>query len=200
METRPPKTLRDVLTPPQEGVATLRWQVAVPICTNLFLLLELFQFALMSAALVLLVLCTGVWFTEQSIAIEDIASSVRIAGMVLLAVMAGFVGIAMLFFGNRYYATYHLDAGGIYYENTRGSDTRGGFPRLRFRPFPVVGPIRANHVKSRVLSWEKIDRFQDIASMRAIILRRGYWHMLRLYTPDSATHGEVVKYLTERLQ
>ncbi|MDR0239128.1 MAG: hypothetical protein LBI88_02715 [Deltaproteobacteria bacterium] len=194
------KTLRDVLGPRPEDTSVLRWQTAVPMGTNPFLLIELFQFAFVGAAVVLLTLCVGVWFTEGSISTTDITVSLGVAGMVLLAVMAGFIGISLLFFDNKYYAIYHMDSDGIYHEGTRGNDERKEVFCLRLRPFPVVGAVRADRTRSRHLTWDKIDRFQDIASMRGILLRRGRGHMLRLYTPDAETHGEVVRYLAERLR
>jgi len=194
------KTLRDVLGPRLDDTGDLRWQAAVPLGTNPFLLLELFQFALMGAAIVLLTLCVGIWFTEGGIAVTDITASLSIAGMVLLAVMGGFIGVSALFFGNRYYATYHMDSNGIYHEGTRGTDERKALFCLRLRPFPVIGAVSASRTRSRHLTWDKIDRFQNIASMRVILLRRGHWHMLRLYAPDAETHDKVAQYLTERLR
>lgn len=194
------KTLREVLGSPSEHTDAQRWQAVVPIGTNPFLLLELFQFAFMGAAAMLLALCAGVWFTEGYITVADIVDSAAMAGLVLLAVIAGFIGISLLFFGNRYYAAYHLDPSGIYHEGTRGSDERKALFCLRLRPFPVVGAISAARTRSRHLPWNKVDRFQDIASMRVILLRRGHWHMLRLYTPDTETHDKVVQYLAERLR
>ncbi len=138
--------------------------MTVPIGTNPFLLLELFQFAFVGAAIVLLTLCAGVWITERGIAFEDIADSLRIACMVLLSIMAGFIGISVLFFGNRYYAIFHMDAGGLYHENTRGSDESNRCFFLRSRPVLVVGVISASRTRSRHLTWDKVDRFRDIAS------------------------------------
>lgn len=194
------KTLRDVLATQPADSGELRWRTAVSLGTNPFLLLELFQFAISGASIVLLTLCTGVWFTERGIATEDILTSLSISGQILLAIMAGFIGISILFFGNRYYAIYHMDPGGIYHEGTRGSDERKEWLCLRLRPFPVVGAVNAGRTRNRYLSWDKVDRFQDIASMRVILLRRSYWHMLRLYTPDAETHDNVVRFLTERLR
>ena len=194
------KTLREVLSPRPEDTGVLRWQAAVPMGTNPFLLLELFQFAFVGAAIILLTLCIGVWFMEKGIAVTDITISLRFAGKVLLAVMAGFLGISIFFFGNRYYATYHMDPSGIYHEGTRGRDEHNALFCLRLRPFPVVGVVSSDRTRSRFLSWDKVDRFQDIASMRVILLRRGHWLMLRLYTPDAKTHGDVARYLAERLR
>ena len=194
------KTLRDVLTPRQGDSGELRWRTAVPLGTNPFLLLELFQFALLGAFIVLLTLCTGVWFMEHGLDVEDILTSLNISGKILLAIMIGFIGVSIVFFGNKYYAVYHMDPTGIYHEGTRGSDECKKMFCLRFRPFPVVGTVSATRTRSRYLPWDKVDRFQDIASMRVILLRRRYWHMLRLYTPDAETHGKVVQYLAQRLR
>jgi hypothetical protein len=67
------------------------------------------------------------------------------------------------------------------------------------RPFPVMGEVKAVRTRSRTLSWEKIDSFKDIRSMRVIILKRNFWHMMHLYTPDTACHATVAHYLSERL-
>ena len=194
------KTLVDVLGPRPDDTGVLRWQAAVPLGTNPFLLIELFQFAFVGAAVVLLTLCSGLWVTEGGLSVTDLSASLRIAGMVLLALMAGFIGVSTLFFRNRYYATYHMDSSGIYHEGTRGNDERKELFCLRLRPFPVVGAVSADRTRSRFLTWDKVDRFQDIASMRVILLRRKRWHMLRLYTPDAEIHGKVVSYLAQRLR
>ena len=194
------KTLRDILAHRPEDTGTLRWRTTVPLATNLFLLLELCQLAFLGAVIVLLTLCVGVWIMEAQLAAADIITSLRVAGVVLLAVIGGFISISALFFCNKYYATYQMDSVGIYHEATRGSDTRKKLFCLRFRPFPVVGNVSAKRTRSRHLSWDKVDRFQDIVSMRVILLQRGRWHMLRLYTPDAETHGKVVQYLAERLR
>ena len=194
------KTLRDVLGHQVEDTDSLRWQAVVPIGTNPFLLLELFQFAFVGATIVLLTLCVGVWFTEGGISAEDITNALSVAGMALLAVIAGFIGISVLFFGNKYYATYHMDSNGIYHEGARGNDECTAWFCLRLRPFPVIGAVKSDRTRSRHLTWAKVDRFQNIASMRVILLRRGRWHMLRLYSPDAETHGKVAEYLAERLR
>ena len=194
------KTLRDLFAPKPEDTGNLRWQAAVPIGTNPFLLLELSQFAVVGAAIAMLTLCVGIWFTEGRITGTDISNSLSIAGMVLLAVMAGFLCISVLFFGNKYYATYDMDLNGIYHEGTRGHDERKELFCLRLCPFPVVGAVCASRVRSRYMTWDKVDRFQEIGSMRVILLQRGRWHMLRLYMPDAEIHGKVVRYLAERLR
>ena len=194
------KTLRAVLSPPPENTNSLRWRAAVPIGTNPFLLLELFQFAFVAGAIVLITLCLGVYFTEGGIAVEDIATSLHVAGFVLLGVMIGFIGISVLFLNNRYYAMYHMDHSGIYHEGTRGTDESNELFCLRFRPFPVIGTVRTNSTRSRNLTWDKVDRFQDISSMRVFLLRRNFWHLLRLYTPDAETHDKVARYLAEHLR
>ncbi len=194
------KKLRDVLGVPPEDIGTLRWQVVVPLGTNPFLLFELFQFALAGAAIVLLTLCVGVWASEGMLALDDLTTALKAAAVVLPAVMGGFIAVSALFFGNRYYAVYQMDSGGIYHEGSRGKDERKEAFCLRVRPFPVTGAVSARRTRSRHLPWEKMDRFQDIPSMRTILLRRSFWHMLRLYTPDAETHARAVSYLAERLK
>lgn len=67
------------------------------------------------------------------------------------------------------------------------------------RPYPVEGEIKATRSRNRHLVWEKIDRFQDIPGMRVVLLRRGIWHMLKLYSPDEATHAALVCYVRDRI-
>lgn len=194
-----PKKLEDVLKPPPESSANLRWQVAVPLSTNPFILAELLQFAFVGGFIALITLSVGVWFMEGMISSEDIVSSMSIALVVILGVLGAFFLISVLFFGNRYFATYRLDAGGIYQEGTRGNDG-GPAWSLKIHPFPIVGSVMAERTRSRHLPWEKVDRFQDIPSMRTVLLRRGFWHMARLYTPDAQTHEQVVSFLARRLE
>lgn len=194
------KTLSDILGQRQNDSGTFRWQAVVPIGTNIFMLVELFQFAFVGAAIILLSLCSGVWFTEGSVTMAEIRAAFSVSGMALAAVMVGFIAMALLFFGNRYYAVYRIDASGVYYEGSRGRDERKGWLCLRAKAFPVVGAVRARRTRSRHLLWEKMDSFQDIASMRVIILRRGRWQLLRLYTPDAATHVRVVEVLSKKLR
>lgn len=193
------KTLRDVLGPSPNEEGTLRWQTTVTLATNALLLFDWFQFALAGAAIVLISLCAGVRVTEGFMTVEDFAVSLKAAAVVFAAVMAAFVGASVLFFGNRYFAVFLLDASGVYHEGTRGEDERRERFSLRALPYPVVGRITARRARSRRLPWEKINGFQNIPSMRVIVLRRNFWHMLRLYMPDDETHNRVATYLAQRL-
>lgn len=192
--------LADVLGPSESDGGSIRWRVTVPLGTNPFLLFELAQFALVGACIVLITLCVGIWITEDGIYESEIFSMLRIAAMVFLAIVAGFIAIAVLFFGNRYYATFHIDGGGIYHEGSRGSDERAEGVCLRMKPYPVLGAVTASRTRSRHLVWEKTDSFQDFSSMRVILLKRGRWNMVRLYTPDAATHERVMDVLAMRLK
>ena len=191
------KRLRDILEP-TENSGTLRWSVTVPLGTNPFILFELFQFALIGASVVLITLVSGVWFTEGGIVIADITAALEAFVLVLGAVMAGFLFLTFLFFSNRYFAMFHMDSTGIYHEGSRGTDERGEWYCLRVRPYPVIGSIKAAKTRSRHLLWDKVDRFQNIPGMRVVILRRGFWYMLRLYTPDASTHEAVVRFLEDK--
>lgn len=192
------KSLKDILKP-MKNTGVLRWSVTISLGTNPFILLELFQFSLVGAAIVLITLVSGVWFTEGGIAITDITAALKVSALVLSAVMTGFLLLTVLFFSNRYFATFHMDSKGIYHEGSRGADERGEWFCLRIRPYPVVGAIKATKTRSRHLLWDKVDSFQNLPCMRVIILRRGIWHMLRLYTPDVTTHEAVVQFLTDFL-
>ncbi len=193
------KTLADLLGPREEDKGALRWEVTVPLWTNPFILMELFQFAFVGAAIAVLTLCTGAWVMEGRLTAAEAAASLSIGAMILVGVMAGFVALVSIFFGNRYYSVYRMDAGGIYHEGSRGGDGRGEWLTLRMRPYPVVGTVRAERTRSRYLQWDKVDRFHAIASMRTILLRRGFWHLLRLYLPDDETYRQAVALLAMRL-
>ena len=195
------KSLADIFpqTETKDTGQRLRWRVVVPMGTNPFLVLDFFLFALMGAALVLAVFVSGVWMMDGLVAVKDIQTSFSFAFFVFLGIMAGYEALALLAFGNRYFALYQLDADGIYHEGSRGSEKGGLGGFWRMRPYPVIGEIQAVRTKERTLAWNKVDRFQHIPSMRVIHLKRGLWHMLRLYTPDAETHVQVVRYLEERL-
>ena len=188
-------SLQDIIGTPAEDGPRVRWRATVPIGTNPFILLELFQFSFVGAAVVVLTLCSGVWFSEGGINLHDIKTSLYMGGLVLCGVMAGFVALAFLFFRNRYFVSCQMDSAGIYHETTRGSDARKSLFCLGVRPFPLLEPVTASRTRSRFLPWHKVDRFQEIASMRVIILYRGRWHMMRLYLPDQASYEQVVSLL-----
>ena len=193
------KKLHEVIEPAPETGGTLRWRATVPLVTNPLLLVETFQFAFAGAAVVLVTLCVGVWFTDGVLTPEDAVTSLRVSGMVFLAIPAVFAAVSLLFFGNRYFATYQADPSGIYHEGSRGRDGRRGL-FLSTKAMPVLDGVEAARTHGRTLPWEKADRFHDFPSMRVIILKRGFWHMLRLYTPDADTHERVTRYLEQRLK
>lgn len=193
------KQLSEVLSPAPEDAGSLRWRVAVPLATNPLLVVEAVQLAFVGAAIVLVTLCLGVWMTDGALTPEDAITSLRAAGLVFLAVPAALAVVSILFFGNRYFAVYHADLSGIYHEGSRGRDSRGGLFAY-WRAMPVEGPVKAARTHGRFMPWEKADRFHDLASLRVIVLKRGFWHILRLYTPDAETHERVTRYLEGRLK
>jgi hypothetical protein len=194
------KTLSSILAPRAEADVTLRWESAVPIATNPFLLMELFQFACFGGLLAIFSLCSGAWLAAGFVTMQEVAAAFHIGGMLIGGIMAGFVALAFLFFGNRYYAVYRMDATGVYHEGSRGHDAAGGLFSFRCKPYPVTGAVTRSRTRSRQLPWEKVDRFQAIPSMHVIILRRKFWHMLRLYMPDEKTYEAVAAFLAKRLQ
>lgn len=191
--------LSSILTP-KEATATLRWQTVVPIATNPFLLTELFQFACFGAFIAILSLCSGAWLADGFITLREVAAAFNIGALLLGGIVLGFVLLAFLFFGNRYYAVYRLDAAGIYHEGSRGHDQARRGICLCCKPYPVTGEVARARTKSKLLPWDKVDRFQEIPSMRVIILRRKFWHMLRLHMPDVETYAAVASFLAERLK
>ena len=131
---------------------------------------------------------------------QEVAGAFNIGGMLLVGIMLGFVLLSFVFFGNRYYAVYRMDASGIYHEGSRGHDEGKRGITLRCKPFPVTGAVVRVRTKSKLLPWHKVDRFQEIPSMRVIILRRSFWHMLRLHMPDAETYAAVADFLAQRLK
>lgn len=191
------KQLREVLAPAPEGERSLRWRAAVPLVTNPLLMVEAAQFAFVGAAVVLVTLCVGVRVTDGVLTPDDVATSLKVSGLVFFAILAALAFVSVVFFGNRYFAVYSTDLSGIYHEGSRGRDERPGL-FTHWRAMPVVGEVRVARTHGRFMPWEKADRFQDMASMRVIILKRGFWHILRLYTPDAETHERVARHLLER--
>ena len=193
------KQLREVIAPEPDADGSLRWRAAVPLVTNPLLMVEALQFAVVGAVVVLVTLCVGVWLTDGVLTPEDVTTSFVMSCLVFLAILAGLVFVSIVFFGNRYFAVYRADSSGIYHEGSRGSDGRGGV-FFHWRAMPVVDSVKAARTHGRFMPWEKADRFHDLPSVRAIILKRGFWHILRLYTPDADTHERVAHYLKGRLK
>ena len=193
------KQLKDVLGTPGDG-SSLRWEVRVPICTNPFMMVELVQLSFVGAALVLVTLASGLWFFGGGIAPGDIRAMVDTALVSLAALVAGFAAVSFLFYGNSYLAVFHLTPKGVYHQGIRGHDGSKGLFYWSCKPGPVKGALHIRSSREKDLPWEKVDGFTDFPGMRSVQLKRGRWHMLRLYTPDDATHAKVVAYLHKRLR
>ena len=193
------KQLREVIAPAQDDNGSLRWQAAVPLMTNPHLIAEACQLAFVGAAVVLAVLWLGIWLTEGVLLPEDAVTSLIMSGLAFAVIVSGLAFVSIVFFGNRYFTVYRADSSGIYYEGSKGRDGRKG-PFTHWKAMPVVGVVKAARTVGRFMPWEKADRFHDLSSMRAIILKRGFWHILCLYTPDAETHERVTRYLEGRLK
>ncbi|WP_353120310.1 hypothetical protein [Nitratidesulfovibrio sp.] len=194
------KTLRKILEPRPDEADAPRWQAAVPLVTNPFLLIEVAQFALVGGSVVLISLCVGLFWTDGGLTLPDLVIAVQAALATAVAIVIGFAAIAVLFFDNRYFALYQMDSGGIYHEGTRGHSEGDTVLCRNVLPYPVAGAVRARRTRSRYLPWEKVRSFQSVPSLRVIILRRGFWHMLHLYMPSAETHETVARYLATRLK
>jgi len=190
------RKLQNILRPHEEE--GLRWRVAVPVGTNPLILTEFLQLSCVSCLIILLSCTLGLYLTEGGVFPEDIAVLLRFAVIFFAVVFALFLLLAFVLLKNRYYAVYRLDQSGIYYELIRGCDESGASALRRMRPYPVQGIIKASRTYSRHLIWEKVTSFQNIHSMRAVVLRRKIWHMLKLYSPDEAAHAALLEYLCTR--
>lgn len=192
------KKLTEVLTSCPER--TLHWEATVPIATNPFLLLEVCQMAFAAAAAGLMIMAVGAWLVGGGITPEDMLVMLQASAVFFIVIVAAFIIFALVFFRNRYYALFSLTDEGIRHEGIRGRD-EGGLPfSWGIRPGPVKGLLLGKRTRAKDLPWDRVDRFVNFASMRSIQLKRGRWHLLRLYTPDAATHELAVAYLSRILR
>jgi hypothetical protein len=190
--------LTEILVPAPEYGAVLRWRSTVPLITNPFLLSEVLQAAFSGAALALLSICAGVYVMEGGISRADAKDALTASGSIFAALVSGFALISLFAFRNRYFALYQMDASGIYYEGARGCDAGRPAQCLRMRASPARGEVKARRVVGRKLLWENMDSFRQIPDMHVIILKRGFWHVARLYFPDTASCGQAADYLANR--
>lgn len=190
--------LTEILSP--KPGTTCQWEAAVPIATNPFILVELFQMAFAGACVGLVIMGSGLWLVGGGITPGDVTLLLGASGFFLVAVAAVFIAVSLLFFGNRYYAVFNLTPTGVYHRVTRGHDESGMRFALTARPFAVRGAVSGKATKEKELPWEKVDHFTDFPNMRTIQLKRGRWHMMRLYTPDIGTHNDVVAFLAEKIR
>lgn len=192
------KGLTEILTP--DPKLTLQWEAVVPIATNPFIMAEICQMAFAAAAAGLIIMAAGVWIVGGGLRPGDLAIMLQASGFFFLVIVAAFLVIALFFFRNRYHALYSFTPKGIRHEGTRGKAEMGAPFTWGIRPSPVRGHVSGKSARAKDLAWDKVDGFTNFASMRSIQLKRGRWHLLRLYTPDAETHGRVVAHLAERLR
>lgn len=190
--------LAEVVAPDPKG--SLMWEAVVPIITNPFTLLELIHMSLVGAGIGLVIMASGLWIIGGGIQPGDVSILFMAAGVFLTAIVGSFTAIALLFFGNRYFALYHCTPGGIYFQGTRGHDESGTKFTFGAKPLLVDGAVSSKKRWEKDLPWGKVDHFTDFPSMRSIQLKRGRWHMMRLYTPDTETHDRVVAYFSARVR
>ncbi|CAK7051828.1 MAG: hypothetical protein DELT_01077 [Desulfovibrio sp.] len=190
--------LSELLAP--EPGTSYGWETAVPIATNPFTLMELLQMCLTGAGVGLAIMASGLWIVGGGLQPGDVSLLFAAAGVFLVAVAAAFIAVSLLFFGNRYYAEYNLTKTGVYCRLTRGRDQSGQKFAFAVKPFPVEGYISGKTTKEKELPWDKTDHFVNFPEMRSVQLKRGWWHMMRLYSPDAETHNEVVTFLSGKLR
>lgn len=197
-QERPQGKLAKILS--QEPGTTRGWEAAVPIATNPFMLVELFQMCFTGAGVGLVIMASGLWIVGGGLQPGDLSLILGAAAVFLVAVAAVFIAVSLLFFGNRYYAVYNLTQTGVYHRVTRGHDESGQKFALAAKPYPVIGFVSGKTTKEKELPWEKVDHFVNFPDMRSILLKRGRWHMMRLYTPDTETHNQVAAFLSGKLR
>ncbi len=190
--------LTEILTPDERQ--TLQWQAVVPVATNPFILLELVQMSFAASCAGLVIMGSGLWLVGGGLQPGDIVMLLQASVAFFVIIVAAFLCVTLVFFRNRYYASYSCSRDGIRYEGVRGRDESGSLFTWAVRPFAVRGVPKGSAPRARELPWDKIDRFVSFASMRSVQLKRGRWHLLRLYTPDAETHERLVAFLAARLQ
>lgn len=183
-----------------DGKKSMQWEVAVPIVTNPFILMELLQTSLIGAGIALSIMATGLWIWGGGLHPGDVSLMLGAAAVFFVVVSAVFLLLSLLLFRNRYFVLYQLTPSGIYQRANRGKDESGSPFLWSMRPFSVIGMVSGKKAREKDLPWRKIDTFVDFESMRSVQLKRGRWNMLRLYTPDPETHARVVEYLSVRLR
>ena len=182
---------------PTDG--SVRWGVGVPLITNPFILVDLARFVLVAMFVILVMAAIPQWAYAGEFTETQVLAICRLClwGAALFAIAFAIIG--GLFFRNRFYAVYVLNDRHIYYENVKGRD--GGFFFIwNCRPFPMEGSLDVARRISREISWSKVDSFVDFPGMRTILLKRGMWEILKLYTPDEAVHSRVSAFLGSRLK
>lgn len=191
-------TLTTLLT--LDPQTTLQWEAVVPMATNVFLLLEVCQMAFAAAAAALIIMASGLWIVGGGIGPGDLLMAFQAAAVIFVVIVASFMVVTLVLFRNRYFATFSFTREGVNHEGVRGYDESGSLFTWAMRPYPVTGLASGKRIRSKDLPWENVDTFVNFPSMRTIQLKRGRWHLVRLYTPDSDVHDRVVAYLTSRLR
>lgn len=183
-----------------EPGTTCGWEAVVPITTNPFLLVELFQMCTVGAGVGLVIMASGLWIVGGGLRTGDLALLLGAAAVFFMAVAASFIAASLLFFGNRYYVICNLTKTGVYHRIIRGHDESGQKFTFSMKPYPVTGYISGKTTKEKELPWEKVDHFVNFPAMHSILLKRGRWHMMRLYTPDAETYNNVAAFLSDKLR
>jgi hypothetical protein len=91
-----PNTLREILAPAEES-DTLRWQSAVPLVTNPFLLFEMILFSFVGAIPVPLALCIGIRLAEGQLTGTDAGMALYAACLVFAGLLTGCAGLSVFF-------------------------------------------------------------------------------------------------------
>jgi hypothetical protein len=156
--------------------------------------------AFAAAAAGLVIMATGAWIVGGGLMPGDLGIMLQASAVFFLVIVTAFLVIALVCFRNRYYALYSFTPQGVHHEGTRGRAENGTSFTWSFRPLPVQGFVFGKSTRVKDLPWDKVDRFVDFPSVRSIQLKRGRWHLLRLYTPDSETHARVVACLSKHLK
>ena len=180
----------------ESGPRSVRWAAEVPIVTNLFMLVDFLRFALVTMAIIFAIVSVPEWFYTRRITEAQLLAILRLCGLGFVVFTACLLAVGFLLLRNRFRATFVLSPANVYYETAKCN----GLPSLKFRPSPADGKPNSGRAFSREIPWEKMDSFVGFPSMRTILLKRGLWEILKLYTPDDETYAKVLAFLQLRLK
>lgn len=188
--------LEKVLGSASGDMSSVRWEVDVPIITNPFILVDIAWFETATFAIIFVAASLPQAVYEGFTSISQIAAILRLCLLGVLIFAASFLIIGLVFLKNRYCTMFVLNEMHIYYEVAKAGKGAGLLLAVRPRN---ASDSRLPRSLGREIPWNRVDRFQTFPSMGTILLKRGFWEIVRLYTPDEATYIKVLAYIAGRV-
>ena len=177
---------------------SLRWSADVPVVTNPFILVDFLRFLIATGMIIFVVAAIPQWAYTRDLSPPRLAAILRLCALGCAVFAACLFAAGFVLLRNRFRATFVLNPWHIYYETARGG--RGLRLFLGWKPAPTEGRFDGERAFAREIPWSKTDSFVGFPSVRTILLKRGIWEILKLYTPDEATYEKATEYLRGRLR